>query len=142
MLFYLSFKQRFVVSIVVHMVSVNQDVVGVILAGPEVFVINYLVIQDAQNMDSVKMERVFVHKDGMDDIAHYVSFFSDLFFYILYLFMIVLFFVLLMFEVFLFFRENLCFFGKSFFVEGLFMLIFCNSYLWIYLGQITRNVYI
>lgn len=57
----------------VHTVYVNQDVAVVIQDGQEVFVINYHVINVVQNMDSVKMGHVFVHKAGMEDIVHYVS---------------------------------------------------------------------
>lgn len=49
------------------MESVNQDDVDAIMAGLAASVTNLPATIDAQNMDSVKMEPVFVHKDGTAD---------------------------------------------------------------------------
>ena len=62
-----------VVLIVVQMAFVNQENVVAMTVGPEISVISYHVIQDVLNMANVKMVLVFVHKDGMADIVHYVS---------------------------------------------------------------------
>lgn len=51
-------------------VFVNQDGVDAITAGPAVFAIISPVTVDVLSTDSVKMEPVFVHKDGMADTAH------------------------------------------------------------------------
>lgn len=54
----------------VQTVYVNRDDVDAIMAGLAASVTNLPVIVDAQNMGSVKMEPVFVHKDGTADTAH------------------------------------------------------------------------
>lgn len=43
---------------------VNQDGVGAIMDGLAACVISLLATADVQNMDNVKMEPAFVHKDG------------------------------------------------------------------------------
>lgn len=63
------------------MVFVKQDVVVVIQDGQEICVINCHVMLDVRSMDNVKMVLVFVHKDGMEGIALYVSIFFFLFFF-------------------------------------------------------------
>lgn len=52
---------------------VNLENVAVILAGQEIYVINYRATADVPNMVNVKMVLVSALKDGMDVIAHYVS---------------------------------------------------------------------
>lgn len=55
------------------MVFVRPENVDAMPAMWETFAISYLVMPVAPNMVSARMERVFVHKDGMADIVRYVS---------------------------------------------------------------------
>lgn len=54
-------------------VFVSLENVVATVDGPEIFVINCLVICDVPNTDNVKTALAFVHKDGTGVIAHYVS---------------------------------------------------------------------
>jgi hypothetical protein len=67
------FSQLFVVWSVDRTVYVSRHDVGVMKDGRVACVINWSVTWGVPNMASAKMEHVFVHKAGMEDIALCVS---------------------------------------------------------------------